>query len=116
MINSKKISFVIYLLYGISTLSHAQPEYNETRGELLYSIHCKSCHSSIVHWREKTLATDWTSLKAQVSRWQSNIGLGWGEDDITDVTRHLNSVYYHFQVTNKKDLAEGKESYPSDIP
>ena len=117
MIRSRKLAFtVVSLLWGMCTLSQAQPEYSETRGELLYSIHCKSCHTSIVHWREKKLASNWLSLKAQVARWQSNAGLGWSEDEITDVTRYLNATYYHFPVTNNKDLAKGNKSYPSNIP
>jgi hypothetical protein len=109
MISSKKLAITMSLLWGIYTLSHAMPVYSETRGELLYSLHCKSCHTSKVHWREEKLATNWPSLKAQVFRWQSNIELGWGEDEITDVTHYLNITYYHFQVTNKNDIVAGNE-------
>ena len=111
MISSKRLAFTISLLWGMYTLSLAQPVYSETRGELLYLIHCKSCHTSKVHWREKKLATNWLSLKAQVLRWQSNIGLDWGEDEITDVTHYLNATYYHFLVTNKNDLAADNKSH-----
>jgi hypothetical protein len=51
----------------------------DSRGALLYSTYCVGCHTTQVHWREKKLAT-WTSLKAQVRRWQSNAGLGLSED------------------------------------
>lgn len=105
MIRSKRLAFTMSLLWGMHTLSYTMPVYSETRGELLYSIHCKSCHTSKVHWRDEKLSTNWSSLKAQVVRWQSNIGLDWGEDEISDVTRYLNTTHYHFQVTNKNDLA-----------
>lgn len=34
-----------------------QMEYSADRGQLLYSLHCVSCHDTEVHWREKKLAT-----------------------------------------------------------
>jgi len=49
-----------------------------------------------VHWREKRLATDWVSLKAQVRRWQANAGLGLDESDVVAIGRYLNDLYYHF--------------------
>ena len=49
-----------------------------------------------VHWREKKRASDWSSLKAQVRRWEDNIGLGWNEEDIESVARYLNSNSYRF--------------------
>ena len=117
MLGSRWLIFAACLaLWGVCTLAHAQPEQGETRGELLYSTHCSSCHTSVVHWREKTLATDWRSLKAQVRRWQGNIGLGWSEDEITDVARYLNIAFYHFPATDKKDLVEGSKSQLTDTP
>jgi mono/diheme cytochrome c family protein len=79
---------------------------DEPRGELLYTTYCVGCHTTQVHWREKRLATDWTTLKAQVRRWQANSGLGLGEDDITALARHLNGLYYHFPVAETKQSGE----------
>ena len=109
MIHSRSLVFIMSLLCGMYTLSYTMPVYSETRGELLYSLHCKSCHTSKIHWRKEKLATNWSTLKAQVVRWQSNIGLGWGEDEITDVTRYLNTTHYHFNSTDKNDLAKGNK-------
>jgi mono/diheme cytochrome c family protein len=69
---------------------------DEPRGELLYSTYCVSCHTTQVHWRTNKLAIDWTSLKYQVRRWQANVGIGLGEDDVAAVARYLNRIYYHF--------------------
>ena len=74
----------------------AQPAPGGSRGELLYSTHCVGCHTTQVHWRDKKLATDWTGLRAQVFRWQSNTGLGWSDDDVVAVARYLNELYYRF--------------------
>lgn len=115
MLRVKKIVTTMCLLWTAGILSYAIPGYGQALGELLYSTHCVACHTKIIHWREKTLATDWHSLKSQVHRWQSNIGLDWSEDEITDVTRYLNAAYYHFPVTDKQDLSESNTSYQNAI-
>jgi hypothetical protein len=71
-------------------------------GEQLYGTHCNSCHSAQVHWRNKKIAKDWTGLVAQVRRWQSNIGLAWRDEEVMEVSRYLNSRYYHFAEEEKQ--------------
>ncbi len=66
----------------------------QTRGELLYGTHCVACHNTQVHWREKKQVVDWTSLRAQVRRWQAADQLAWSDDDIDHVARYLNEVFY----------------------
>ena len=66
-----------------------------SRGELLYTTHCIACHTTQVHWRDRRLATDFTSLVAQVGRWQNNTGLAWSSEEILDVARYLNATIYH---------------------
>src|SRR5574341_1101988 len=68
----------------------------QSRGELLYSLHCIACHSTQMHWREQRLARDWASLQFQVRRWQATAQLGWNEADIAEVTRYLNDSIYRF--------------------
>jgi mono/diheme cytochrome c family protein len=77
----------------------APTAFAQSRGELLYATHCVACHSSEVHWRNNKTATDWTSLKTQVKRWQESAALAWSDDDILDVTRYLNQAVYHFVQT-----------------
>jgi hypothetical protein len=57
------------------------------------------------------VATDWTSLKAQVRRWQSNAGLGLSEDDVAAIAQHLNDLYYHFVSTDTKQSGEGDAAH-----
>lgn len=73
-----------------------------SRGELLYTTHCIACHSTQMHWRDRRLATDWSSLQAQVRRWQGVAKLGWTEDDILEVTRHLNDRIYRYPPNGDK--------------
>src|SRR6266496_3531074 len=61
-----------------SDVAGQAPRTDEPRGELLYSTYCNGCHTTQFHWRDKKLATDWTSLTHQVRRWQSNAGLALG--------------------------------------
>lgn len=115
-IKVNKFIMTACLLWAAGNLAYASPEYSQTRGELLYSTHCITCHTSEIHWREKKLATDLQSLETQVRRWQNNSSLGWSEDEITDVTHYLNEVYYYFPITDKPDLAESNNTYPSVSP
>lgn len=69
-----------------------------TRGALLYDNHCSACHSEQMHWRAKRQARDWDSLRKQVRHWQDEARLGWSEEDIDAVARHLNDTIYRFPV------------------
>ncbi len=86
----------LFFLSGISAGASAQATVVPGRGELLYTTHCVACHNARVHWRDQKLATDWASLRAQVRRWQGVQKLGWGEPDITEVARYLNTFYYRY--------------------
>lgn len=77
-----------------------------TRGELLYTTHCIACHNSQMHWRDQRLATDWASLRAQVRRWQGVANLGWSDDDILEVARHLNERIYRYPVGDDKVVSQ----------
>jgi mono/diheme cytochrome c family protein len=92
----------------------APPAQAQSRGELLYATHCIACHSSQMHWRDKRLATDWTSLKAQVRRWQGAAMLGWSEEDIVEVTRYLNGTLYRFEQTS--DPRSSPDPLPTQLP
>lgn len=92
----RSVLLTLLVLSGNPADADAQTMRDTTRGELLYSTHCNACHSSQIHWREKKLATDWTSLQAQVRRWQKFSALGWSDDDIGAVAGYLNALYYHY--------------------
>ena len=81
-----------------SASSHSQVMPTQSRGGLLYTTHCVSCHTTQMHWRDDRQAIDWDSLKAQVRRWQASAGLQWGEPDITEVSRYLNETIYRYPI------------------
>ena len=96
----KSALVVLFGLFGNFAAVAAEPERDASRGELLYSTHCIACHTAQVHWREKKLATDWKSLKSQVRRWQNASDKKWGEQDISEVAHYLNTLHYHYPVTD----------------
>lgn len=86
----------MFVWLGACAVANAQTTNNSSRGELLYSTHCIGCHSTQMHWRDKKVAKNWDSLKTEVGRWQRASGLGWSEEDVTDVARYLNTLHYRF--------------------
>ena len=79
------------------TASNASAQAND-RGDLLYSTHCKGCHSEQMHWRDNRRARDWDTLVAEVRRWQAVQDLKWDTGDVEQVARYLNRLIYHFPV------------------
>ena len=90
------------VLAGFNAIASAQAAPAATRGELLYSTHCVTCHTTQMHWRNDRQAFDWDSLKFQVRRWQGNAGLAWNEADIAEVSRYLNETIYHYPQLNDR--------------
>ncbi len=67
---------------------------NPVRGEGLYRNHCLSCHESIAHIRENRRARSLIDLRRWVARWARELDLGWGSEEVEDVTSYLNRTYY----------------------
>lgn len=84
---------IIIALTLVSGIAVAQ---DIERGRLLYETFCVSCHDKSVHSRKQKLATSYREIRAQVNRWQSNIGQTWGASEIEDVTAYLNDSVYLF--------------------
>jgi mono/diheme cytochrome c family protein len=80
----------------------------QSRGELLYTTHCISCHTTEMHWRDKRSASNWPGLKVQVRRWQDAASLAWSDHDILDVSRYLNETIYHFEQTADPVSSSGR--------
>lgn len=91
--------FILRVLIAVlvDSLIAAPSAMAQSRGELLYTTHCISCHTTEMHWRDKRSASNWASLKVQVRRWQGAASLAWSDGDILDVSRYLNESIYHFE-------------------
>ncbi|BAU48753.1 hypothetical protein SVA_2203 [Sulfurifustis variabilis] len=70
------------------------PEGEIPRGQLLYENHCRGCHESVVHVRERRSARTLAALEGAVRRWVKAQGLGWDDEEIVEVTDFLNARYY----------------------
>jgi len=66
------------------------------RGRLLYEARCTVCHGTSVHLRETRKARSFEGVRAQVERWNAELGGAWSADDIDDVTMYVNNRYYFF--------------------
>lgn len=67
-----------------------------TRGQMLYENHCLRCHASLVYTRESRRAQSPEELRAQVARWTRHERVNWSDEDVAEVTRYLDTRYYHF--------------------
>jgi hypothetical protein len=59
--------------------------------------YCVVCHDSRVYTRGERLARDYPEIRAQVRRWQHNIGLQWDDADIERVTNYIASKFYRLR-------------------
>ncbi|WP_454908508.1 c-type cytochrome [Variovorax gossypii] len=97
-------------LYGSPLRAQTQ---SQSRGELLYNANCVACHNEKMHWRGRKLVNDWDSLAEQVRRWQQASSLGWGDEDIVEVSRYLNDRFYGFTPGNTTGLLKSSAPAPS---
>lgn len=85
------VSTLVFLFApGIATAADA------ARGAALYESRCGSCHTESVHGRTKRVATDFDDVRRWVRRWNDNLALRWGDEEIDDVSVYLNSTYYKY--------------------
>jgi mono/diheme cytochrome c family protein len=74
-----------------------------SRGQLLYENHCQGCHTSRLHIREHRRARTVDELRGWVTRWAATQKLNWGDEEIRDVTDHLNRRYYRLAPPVRKN-------------
>ena len=67
-----------------------------SRGRALYELRCNGCHTESVHGRAKRVAADFEDVRRWVSRWNETLKLAWKDDEVDDVTVHLNTSYYGY--------------------
>ena len=85
------------ILAALAFSALALPAFAEAdRGQELYETHCINCHTAGVHVRERRMADDFNGIRLWASRWNENLALGWGDDDILEVALYLNRRFYNF--------------------
>ena len=66
-------------------------------GKALVDKDCTSCHGSEIYTRPDRKVNSLDGLKKQVRRCELMLGLKWFDDQIDDVTSHLNDSFYKFK-------------------
>lgn len=113
MMIEKLLVVLVIAFLGLGRPVSAQTKTDALRGELLYATHCIGCHDAQLHWRDRKVAANWASLKVEVERWQKTSGLGWREEDVTDVARYLNALYYRFPEPQAEGVSTADATAPA---
>jgi hypothetical protein len=86
-----------------------------TRGQALYEARCDRCHDRSVHGRDKRAARTFAEVRAQVVRWDRELGALWRSDEINVVTRYLNHRYYKYPCPSEICGTEGAGIGPAEV-
>ena len=71
---------------------------NAGNGQKLFNASkCNKCHQNEVYTRKDRKVKSLSALEAQVRRCDSNLNTNWFDDEIHDVTAHLNKKFYKFK-------------------
>ena len=65
-------------------------------GNELHDTNCISCHDNTMYTRKNSFIKSMASLKTQVQRCDTNLDLGWFNEEVNSVAAYLNGKYYHF--------------------
>jgi mono/diheme cytochrome c family protein len=85
---------MLALAAGAALVAGAAAAQDVERGRMLHENHCRMCHDSIAYKRGERIAKDYAAVRAQVTRWQTNTGLRWSQDDIDNVAAYVSQHYY----------------------
>jgi mono/diheme cytochrome c family protein len=92
-------------LTGLLCIASAVTAGDDQRGKALHDGNCSQCHINIsggdgsgVYTRPDRRVTTLPGLKKQVQRCKASAGLAWNEQQIDDVTTHLNNTFYHIKA------------------
>ncbi|MEN8170102.1 MAG: cytochrome c [Pseudomonadota bacterium] len=73
------------------------------RGATLHNEQCIACHASRfgnngndIYTRSTRRVHTLPGLQKQVNRCKNNLQIVWFDEDVADVTSHLNATFYHF--------------------
>lgn len=82
------IGVVVATSAGTSDAAAAEPAQDA------HDTYCIACHDTNVYTRENRLAGNYDAVRAQVDRWQGNISLNWGDEEIDRMAAWLAKRYY----------------------
>ena len=97
----------VVILFVMSSASLAGPfdEGNIKNGNVLHGENCRSCHDSMfpngkgddIYNEDLRKIKSSKALYSMVEFCANNNGLGWFEEENTDVSKYLNQTFYKFE-------------------
>lgn len=82
----------------------AQGAGNAASGKKLHEAHCISCHAARFEGKWETMYTrperkkkSLEELRGMVLFCDNQVGTGWFDNEIDDVTAYLNETFYHYK-------------------
>jgi CxxC motif-containing protein (DUF1111 family) len=91
----KSLLVTLTLLLGVATATTQAADIKN--GKKLQQKNCMSCHDDGMYTREDRFIKKLSSLRGQVQRCESTLGLTWFDEEIDDVTAYLNKQFYNFK-------------------
>ena len=92
-----KLGLTLLTLAGLLFSGSSMAAGNAANGEALFTASkCNQCHGTDIFTKPTRKVTSLDQLEAQVRRCDSNLNTNWFDDEIIDVTAHLNKQYYKF--------------------
>ncbi|WP_459818215.1 hypothetical protein [Galenea microaerophila] len=94
----KQVFNFILLLFisSVGTQALAESKRLPTGLMLVNEANCMRCHSEKTFHYGPSKMENLKHLHQQVKRCESNLKIGWFEDEMHDVTDYLNTTFYHF--------------------
>ncbi len=95
---SKKILLTLITSAGLLISGSTMAAGSSANGKKLFTeSKCNKCHGTEVFTRADRKVGNLAALETQVRRCDSNLNTNWFDDEILDVTAHLNKQYYKFK-------------------
>lgn len=71
---------------------------DKKKGAALYAKSCTACHGTDVHTRKNRQVKSLPGLQARVNMCNTQLKSGLSDDELTDITKHLNANFYKFTL------------------
>ncbi len=98
-----KTFIALLSLMGLALASNASLAADASRGATLHNEQCIACHAARfgnngndIYTRADRRVSSLAGLQKQVNRCKNNLQIVWFDEDVADVTTHLNATFYKF--------------------
>jgi len=92
---SKMVLFFFLSSLGVNQLAFAESEPVPPGLALIKQAKCMRCHTEATFYSGQTKMESLGDLTSRVKVCESNLKVGWFDDEIDSVVDYLNQTYYH---------------------